>query len=93
MAEKARKPVLEERQGTKVKISDNKEITLSDGTKIYYSEMDWSHAPSGGTHIITMVVSVYKEGKWVYIEGHFFENSLGEPKSVTTKIVKSLKFK
>jgi hypothetical protein len=88
VAEKAYKPGLEKSQGTEAKMSENKEITLSDGTKAYYSEMDWKHAPSGGTLISTMVVSVYKDGKWVYTTGHPWEN-YNEP----MKIVKSLKFK
>jgi len=88
VAEKAYKPGLEKSQGAKAKMSENKEITLSDGTKAYYSEMDWIHAPSGGTPITTMVVSVYKDGKWVYTAGHPWEN-YNEP----MKIVKSLKFK
>jgi hypothetical protein len=72
----------------KVKMGDNKEITLSDGTKAYYSEMDWNHAPSGGTLITTMIVSVYKDGKWVYVTAHPWDNY-----NAAMKIVKSLKFK
>jgi hypothetical protein len=88
VAEKAYKPALEQSQGAKAKMSDNKEITLSDGTKAYYSEMDWNHAPSGGTLITTMIVSVYKDGKWVYVAAHPWDNY-----NVAMKIVKSLKFK
>ena len=87
VAEKGYKPGLETAQG-KVRMGDNKEITLGDGTKAYYSEMNWNHVPSGGTPITTMIVSAYKDGKWVYVDAHPWDNY-----NVPTKIVKSLKFK
>jgi len=87
-AEKGYKPGLESSQGAKAKMGDNKEITLSDGTKAYYSEMNWNHAPSGGTPITTMMVTVYKDGKYVNIADHPWDNY-----GVAEKIVKSLKFK
>lgn len=88
VAEKVYLPGLAKANNAKVKMGDNKEITLSDGTKAYYSEMDWNHAPSGGTLITTMVVSVYKDGKWVFVDAHPWDNY-----NVAMKIVKSLKFK
>ncbi|MBI4768470.1 MAG: hypothetical protein HY787_28405 [Deltaproteobacteria bacterium] len=87
-AEKSYKPGLEKAVGANAKMGDNKEITLADGTKAYYSEMDWNHAPSGGTLITTMVVSAYKDGKVVYVDAHPWDNY-----NVATKIVMSLKFK
>lgn len=86
-AEKGYKPGLEKSQGTTVKMSDNKEITLSDGTKAYYSELSWTHPPTQAA-ILTVMVSVYKDGKWIFTTGHPWE-SYNEP----IKIVKSLKFK
>jgi hypothetical protein len=87
-AEKSYLPGLATTQGAKVKMGDNKEITLADGTKAYYSEMDWNHAPSGGTLITTMLVTAYKDGKFVCITAHPWDNY-----NAATKIVKSLKFK
>jgi hypothetical protein len=87
-AEKSYKPGLEKAVGANAKLSENKEITLSDGTKAYYSELDWVHAPSGGTPITTMVVSVYKDGKVIYVDAHPWDNY-----GAAEKIVKSLKFK
>lgn len=87
-AEKSYLPGLASSQGSKVKLTENKEITLSDGTKAYYAEMDWTHAPSGGTLITTMVVAVYKDGKLVYVDAHPWDNY-----GAAMKIVKSLKFK
>jgi hypothetical protein len=80
-------PGLAEAMRTKVKMGVNKEITLSDGTKAYYSEMDWIYNPTI-TRITTMIVSVYKDGKWVYTTAHPWENY-----GTLEKIVKSLKFK
>ena len=88
-AEKAYLPGLTASQGNaKVKMGDNKEMSLPDGTKAYYSEMDWIHAPSGGTPITTMMVTAYKDGKYVNVAAHPWDAY-----NVATKIVKSLKFK
>jgi hypothetical protein len=87
-AEKSFLPGLATSMGTKVKMGDNKEMTLADGTKAYYSEMDWNHAPSGGTPITTMLVTAYKDGKFVCVSAHPWDNY-----NAATKIVKSLKFK
>jgi hypothetical protein len=86
-AEKSYKPGLEKSQGATAKMSENKEITLSDGTKAYYSEMDWTHPPTQA-NITTMLVTVYKDGKMVYVDAHPWDNY-----GVAEKIVKSLKFK
>jgi len=86
-AEKGYKPGLEDSQKTLVKMGDNKEITLSDGTKAYYSEMNWTHPPTQ-TPIVTMIVSAYKDGKVVYVDAHPYTTY-----GTYEKIVKSLKFK
>ena len=86
-AEKAYKPVLEKGQSATARMSENKEITLSDGTKAYYSEISWTHPPTG-TPITTMIVSAYKDGKVVTIGAHPYGN-YGQYE----KLVKSLKFK
>ena len=93
VAEQAYKPALEKDQKVTAKMSENKEITLSEDAKAYYSELDW-YQPSNDTQFSTVLVSVYKDGKWVFIAGNFWEgNYTDEPKTVTINIVKSLKFK
>ncbi len=87
VAEKAYKPGLEQALKTAAKMSDNKEIALGDGTKAYYSEISWTHPPTQ-TAIVTVMVSAYKDGKWIFVTGHPWEN-FAEP----MRIVKSLKFK
>ncbi len=86
-AEKGYKPGLEKDQKATIKMGDNKEITLSDGTKAYYSEMTWTHPPTG-TPITTMIVSAYKDGKLVIVGAHPYMDF-----GTYEKIVKSLKFK
>ncbi|MEW6186268.1 MAG: hypothetical protein AB1585_11070 [Thermodesulfobacteriota bacterium] len=71
--------------GIAIKILKNEEITLSDGTKAYYSEMAWNR---GGTPITTLIVSVYRDGKWVLVAAHPSNNF-----EAARKIVKSLRFK
>ena len=76
---------------TSVRMIDNKEITLSDGTKAYYSEMTWGYR-GGDTqgellNVVTMLVSVFKDGKLVTVTASPWENF-----SKSMEIVKSLKF-
>lgn len=85
-AEKSYKPGLESSQKTKVKIKTHKEYNLDDGTKAYYSELEWLH--QGQTLITTVIVSAYKGGKFVTVTGHPW----GDPDE-PTEIVQSLKFK
>jgi hypothetical protein len=86
-AEKSYKPGLEKSQGATAKMSSNKEFTLADGTKAYFSEISWTHPPTN-TPIVTMIVSAYKDGKVVTIGAHPYMDY-----SKFEKIVKSLKFK
>ncbi|MEW6187713.1 MAG: hypothetical protein AB1585_18435 [Thermodesulfobacteriota bacterium] len=86
-AEKAYKPGLEKGQGANAKMSENKEITLSDGSKAFYAEISWTHPPTG-TPIVTMIVAAYKDGKVVTIGAHPYADY-----GKFEKIVKSLKFK
>jgi hypothetical protein len=86
-AEKAYKPGLEKGQGASARMSENKEITLADGTKAYYSEISWTHPPTS-TPITTMIVSAYKDGKVVTIGAHPYMDY-----GKYEKLVKSLKFK
>lgn len=85
--EKGYKPGLEKAVGANSKLSENKEITLADGTKAQYAEFSWTHPPTG-TPITTMIVVAYKDGKLVTVGCHpYAEYGKYE------KIVKSLKFK
>jgi len=59
---------LAESQKSEVEIITNEEIELEDGTKAYFTEMEWMY--QGSTLITTYVVSVYKDGKWVYAAAH-----------------------
>lgn len=86
-AEKSYKPALEKDQKTTVTVANNKEITLSGGTKAYYSELKWVHPPSG-TPLVTMIVSAYKDGKVVTAGAHPYTDF-----ATYEKIVKSLTFK
>lgn len=87
-AEKTFKPFHEKIHNCKARMGDNKEIILSDGTRAYYSEINWKHKPSGGTPITTMVVSAYKDKKCLFIVTHPWDNY-----HISMKIVRSLKFK
>ncbi len=86
-AEKAYLPALAKGVNAQVKLAENKEITLSDGTKAYYAEMTWTHAPTG-TPITSLLVAAYKDGKLVVVDAHPYQDF-----DKFEKIVKSLKFK
>jgi hypothetical protein len=85
-AEKVYKPGLEAGQKTKAKIKKNEAFDLADGTKGYYSEIEWMW--QGSTLITTVMVSAYKGGKLITTTGHPWA-SPDEP----IEIVQSLKFK
>lgn len=85
-AEKSYKPGLETSQKTKAKMKSNKEYELADGTKAYYSEMEWMW--QGSTLITTVIVAAYKGGKLVYVAAYPWAVP-DEP----IEVVQSLKFK
>ena len=90
VAEKYYLPELKKFVGSSVWMDDNKEITLSDGTKAYYSEMSWNYRGEriyDTLRIVSMVVFVFKDGKLVNVQAHPWNNF-----SASEKIVKSLKF-
>jgi hypothetical protein len=86
-AEKLYKPGLTKTAGPNIAMGENKEITLDDGTKAYYSELKWIAQPYQ-VQITTMLVSAYKDGMWVWVAGHPWDSF-----EKIQKIVKSLKFK
>jgi hypothetical protein len=86
-AEKLYKPGLQRTAGPNITMGENKEITLDDGTRAYYSELKWIAEPYR-IQITTMLVSAYKDGMWVYVAGHPWD-SFG----TIQEVVKSLKFK
>jgi len=100
VAEKTYKLRLENVGRTKAKMICNEEITLSDGTKAYYSAMEWK-LPNRPLHLVTVLVSVYKDGKWVLVVGHPTKERHPESEipyrgnniDTAIKTVKSLKFK
>ncbi len=85
-AEKSYKPGLEASQKTKASMKANKEYELADGTKAYYSEMEWMY--QGSTLITTVIVAAYKGGKLVYVAAYPWA-SPEEP----IEVVQSLTFK
>ncbi|MBW1711169.1 MAG: hypothetical protein JRG97_16105, partial [Deltaproteobacteria bacterium] len=75
---------LAESQKSEVEIIANEEIELDDGTKAYFTEMEWMY--QGSTLITTFVVSVYKDGKWVYTSAHPWAD-LDEPMEFVKSLV------
>jgi hypothetical protein len=85
-AEKGFKPGLEASQKTTAKMKSNKEYELADGTKAYYSEIEWMW--QGSTLITTVMIAAYKDGKLVYVAAYPWADP-DEP----IEVVQSLKFK
>ena len=94
MAEKVYKLRLEKSQVPEIKVSDNREIILSDGTKAFYSELEWTN-PATHAQVVTVLVSAYKDGKWVFVVGHPWKEGADRGSLINTaiNIVKTLKFK
>ncbi len=53
--------------GADVKVTSNRSVTLADGTPAYRSEITWVY---NGFPITTLVTSVFKEEKWVFVAAH-----------------------
>jgi hypothetical protein len=86
VAEKVYKPGLETYAKAKVTVIANDEIILKDGTKANFTALEWEW--QNQATITTVMVSAYKNGKWVYATAHPWM-SPWEP----MRIVKSLRFK
>jgi len=78
-------PVLEKDVGAKVRVLSNEEIKLVDGTKSYKTELEWTHRK--GHLVKVLLVSAFKEKKWVQVAGV----TVGDPSEIE-KLVESLKF-
>jgi TolB-like protein/class 3 adenylate cyclase/cytochrome c-type biogenesis protein CcmH/NrfG len=72
--------------GTHFDLISNDLITLKDGTKAYKTTINWL-LQDGRTWITTLVVSAYKEDKYVFLDIH----TAGDPEEVAW-IVESLRF-
>jgi hypothetical protein len=56
------------RVGSNVKVISNEEISLKDGTKAYRTHIKWRW--KGTLQLSTLIVSAFKDGKWVYLATH-----------------------
>jgi hypothetical protein len=54
--------------GSNVKVISNEEIKLKDGTKAYRTDIEWKW--KGVFALTTLVVSAFKDGKWVFLATH-----------------------
>jgi adenylate cyclase len=63
--------------GSNINVKSNREISLKDNTKAYRTEIEWLRL-DGATWMSTTVVSVIKDGKWVYASAH----TMGDPAEV-----------
>ena len=72
--------------GTNFDVISNESLTLEDGTKAYKTTIKWLYK-NGQIWITTLLVSVYKENKCVFLEIH----PAGDPEEVAW-IVESLTF-
>jgi tetratricopeptide (TPR) repeat protein len=80
-------PILKELGiGTNFEVVSNRLIGLKDGTEAYRTEIKWQ--VKGGPRITTLLVSAYKDDKWVSLSAHPF----GDPEEVSW-IIESLTFK
>jgi len=55
--------------GSNEEVLSNQEFTLEDGTRAYKTEIKWLDL-DGATWIDTIVVSAYKDGKWIFAAVH-----------------------
>lgn len=78
-------PNAERNMLTKVTVLSNDAITLKDGTHAYRTRVEWVHRK--GFFLTGLVVSAFKDGKWVYLVGI----TVGDPEEIE-RLVESLRF-
>lgn len=72
--------------GSKFKVISNEEFSLRDSTGAYRTEIKWLYQ-DGFSWVNTIVVSAYKDDKWVYS----VVNTVGDPSEIAW-IAESLSF-
>ncbi len=72
--------------GSNIKVISNKEITLKCGTKAYQTDIKWLW--NNTIPIKTFLVSVYRDGKCIFVSAHPWKNH-----DKVEPIVQSLTFK
>jgi len=77
--------VVLENIGSNVEVISNREIKLKDGSKAYRTDIKWLF--QGSFSLTTLVVSAFKDGKWVFLTAHPWQS----PNEVAS-IVESLTF-
>ena len=82
---KAFAPTLARDVGARVKVLSNEETELSDGTKAFRTEMEWTHRR--GFHVRFLLVSAFKKNKFVSVGAV----TVGDPSEIE-KLVESLRF-
>jgi CubicO group peptidase (beta-lactamase class C family) len=75
-----------ENVGTDINVVLNKEITLKCGTQAYQTEIKWLFNSS--MPIRTYLVIAYKDGKYICVDAHPFENSKRAERIVQSLILK-----
>jgi TolB-like protein/Tfp pilus assembly protein PilF len=78
-------PDIEKKHNAKIEVLSNEEIELADGTRAYKTTMEWSHRK--GFLITTLLVSAFKEHKWVWIAAI----TIGDPREIE-ELAESLRF-
>lgn len=85
--------ILKKQGAYSFKVNSNKKIILNDGTMAYKAEIDWksSFVPNKWK---TLQVSVFKQGKWIFLNYSFpFNNLMHENIEEGTSIIESLTFR
>ncbi len=83
-----------EEVGSDVQILSNQQITLKDGQVAYRTDIDWKW--NSALKMRTLLVSAYKEGKWISVEYQIFVPyhlpSLSESMEVGSAVIESLTY-
>ena len=75
-----------ENLGSNIKVISNKEITLKCGTKAYRTDIKWKY--QGIFPVTTLLTTIFKDGKCVYIAAHPREYSAAAERIVSSLTVK-----
>ena len=75
--------------GADFEVSENRAVTLADGTPAYRSEIRWLYVPAG-VQLATQAVFAYREGMVVFVAAHPLVDSSGV--TAVAPILESLRF-
>jgi hypothetical protein len=72
--------------GKDIRVIDNREIRLSDGSPAYRTDIEWKY--KGVFPVTTLLTTAFKDGKCVYVAAHPGKYNFAAEKIVSSLVLK-----